>query len=377
VAIRILHLLSPGADFQLRRTGELIARDVGGEFSVERQQLGAGRRLAALDWLSLRRRTPRPGPGSGANPSQQPPVELVHAFGLAALSAAALAGHRRILFSPMPAISPRALRWLAAVMSYCDVQVICATATQHRQLVTRGVPMQRCHFIRPAVEFSRIRGRRRDTTLRASLGLADEDIVLLAPGESTPPAQHNLAVWTCGILHVLDVRHRLLLWGRGRNAAAATTLARRVNQRRMVVDATAVLGAETDFESLLPAVDVALFTASGPVATLPVAQTMAAALPIVAVTNRLSTELLEDRHTALLVTRATPRLLAQRVLDVLENRDLAWSLGDMARTEAFEYFSASRLLNAYRTVYRQMALGESVSVPTAEAGAGLRFHGRG
>jgi glycosyltransferase involved in cell wall biosynthesis len=371
VSIRILHVLSADADFQLRRTSQMVARDGGADFAVDQRLLRTGPRHVTLDWLELRKRA------AGRQGRASLSVDLVHAFGFSALAAAAVAGHRRILFSPMPTLGPRSLRGLRAVMAYCDVQVVCGSATQHRQLVTRGVPIERCHFIRPAVEFSRIPGRRRDPELRQRLGIAEHDLVLLAIGESTAAAEHSLAVWSCGILHVLEKRYRIVLWGRGRWAGAAMTLARRLNQRHMAIDASALLGGDVDFESLLPAADVAVLSASGAVATLPIAQTMAAAMPIVSVSNRLTTELLEDRHTALLVTHPKPRLLAQRVMDMLENPTLGWSLGDMARTEAFEYFSASRMLEAYRTVYRQMNAGEPVAVPAVEAGAGMRFHGRG
>src|SRR5205814_4359542 len=117
------------------------------------------------------------------------------------------------------------------------------------------------------------------------------------------------------------------------------------------------------FEELLPAADLVLVTATGPVATLPISICMAAALPIVSTVTPTVAELLEDRHTALFTTRPLPRLIAQRILDLRADSKLQWSITDMARTEAFEYFSLTRFLEQHRSLYRQFAAGNKVEIP--------------
>ncbi len=131
-----------------------------------------------------------------------------------------------------------------------------------------------------------------------------------------------------------------------------------------------------DFEELLPAADTIIVSSTGAAATLPVSIAMAAGLPIVATVTYTTSELLEDRHTALMTQPRVPRRLAQRVLDLHENASLQWSIADMARTEAYEFFAHTRFVEQYRAVYRQVMSGEGVTVPEQAAGAGLRFHGR-
>ena len=137
------------------------------------------------------------------------------------------------------------------------------------------------------------------------------------------------------------------------------------------------LGRKVEFEELLPASDVVMVTARGPVATLPVAIAMAAGLPIVSTVTYTIGELLEDHHTALMAPAHRPRLLARRVLDLEEETGVEWKIADMARTEAYEYFSITRFLEQWRAVYRMVGSGEQVQVPERGPGAGLRFHGRG
>jgi hypothetical protein len=204
------------------------------------------------------------------------------------------------------------------------------------------------------VDFSKV-NRRRDAALRSALGIGPDDFVILAPGESTVAADHRLATWTCSILHVLDPRVRLLLWGRGPMADQAAGLGAKLGQPRMVVHAEERLGRRVPFESLLPATDAALVTASGPAAALPVAVCMAAALPIVATAEPTVAELLEDRHTCLMVPQPRARMLAERMLAIREDPSLQWRVSDTARAEAYEHWSLTRFRAQWREAYAAAA----------------------
>jgi len=293
--IRVLHVLSADAEFQARRTHEYLCRNLGPDSTSDTRTLGVGRDLRHLPAavLQLRKQS----------------ADVVHAWGVRALTAAALAGAPRILFSPTRFAGPRAVRWVASVMGYRNVHMLCASATQQRVAVERGVPFARTHVIRPGVEFARIR-RRRDDVLRASLGFTTDDYVLLAPGESTRAAAHEEAVWACGILNVLDPRYKLLLWGRGERARTASLRAERLHQSDMTRLAEARLCRALEPEELLPAADACMITATGPVTTLPIAICMAAGLPIISTVTYTVAELLEDRHTALMVPQPSSSGLA-------------------------------------------------------------------
>jgi glycosyltransferase involved in cell wall biosynthesis len=355
--VRVLHFHEADPDFQTRRALESLTRSLGGGFEA------AVERPANLLGELLRR-----GPVPGA------PADVVHAWGGRALAAAVVRGRGQIVFSPTRFPTPRLVRWLRAATGYRDVQVVCSTATQRRFFVERGVPLDRCHLVRPGVDFARVR-RRRDPVLRRRLGFGDGDTVLLAPGESTRAAAHEDAVWAAAIAHYLDPRYRMLVWGRGDRAGAVVRRGRSVADGMLAV-AEPALGQAVEFESLLPAADAVLVSARGPVATLPVAVCMAAGLPIVSTVTYTVAELLEDRHTALMVPRCQPRLMARRLLDLRADTGLQWSISDVARTEAYEYFSLTRFLEQWREVYRQVARGTPVVVTEPPPGAGRRFHGR-
>jgi glycosyltransferase involved in cell wall biosynthesis len=361
--IRLLHVHDRDADFQAARAVEQLMKGLGVEFDGSIRTVGTGGDYGHFASAAIHLR------GEALS------CDLVHAWGARALSAVAFGPFAQILFTPTAFPTRRQIAWLRAIMSYRNVQVICPTTTMHRALAGRGVPLDRCHLIRPGVDFARIK-RRRDPQLRAALGFADGHQVLLGVGESTRDANHYQAVWAAAILNVLDRNTRLLLWGRGPMAASAASFGASMAQPELVALAEQKLNRRLDFEDLLAAADAVVISASGPVSTLPIAISMAAALPIVATVTPTVAELLEDRHTALMTQPGVPRLLAQRIMQMRADSQLQWSLADMARTEAYEYFSSTRFLEQIRTIYRQTFAGQKVEVPEQAPGAGLRFHGR-
>jgi glycosyltransferase involved in cell wall biosynthesis len=360
---RVLHLIEKCPDYQSETGAGQIQNDRGGAFEIVTRTLGRGGDYStaprAVMWLRRQRLD----------------AQFIHAWGERALAVAVLSCSHRIVYSPVRFPTRRAIRWLRAAMTARRIDIVCPTDTMRRAFVTRGVPIERCHLIRPGVDFSKIR-RRRDPRLRRALGLADDDFVLLAPGDSTRAAGHDLSAWAAAILHVLDPKYRLLLWGRGDAVDRVRRFAVKTGQPEATVVAVGTLPGPVEFEALLAATDLVLITPRAPSLTLAIATCMAAGLPIVGVVTETVSELLEDRHTALMVGKLSPRMLAQRVLDVRRDPSVQWSIADMARTEAYEYFSMMRYLAQWRAVYGQVANDQPVQVPAQAPGAGLRFHGR-
>jgi len=345
---RVLLLSGRDADLQTNRATEVLASRLGDDFSTERAAIGdRGVRNGLAAVRFVRRHAPT--------------IDLVHAFGADALTTAAIGFSGPILYSPIEFPSRREIGWLRAVSAYRNVQAVASTTTQHKAIVTTGGSApDRCHLIRPGVDFANVR-RRRDDALRATLGFGPDDFVILANGESTRNATHEGAAWAAGILHFLDPRVRLLLWGHGKRAARIARYASHIVSPRFVGIGIR-LGEDCSYEALLPATDLVVVSAKGPVATLPIAIAMAAALPIVSTVSYTVAELLEDRHTALMSRNATPGELARRIQDVRNDATLQWTIADTARAEAYEHFSLTRFLNEYRTLYRQVTAGQPVSL---------------
>lgn len=336
--LHALHLAGVEPDLQTLRTSQMLCSALGSEFYFSRRSIGRGGdyRNAPHAAISLRF-------ASGAQ------ADLIHAWDRTALIAA-LGAALPTVFSPAAPLTSRDAGWLRLAAPRQSVHLIAATEAQRADWERWGAAALRCHVIPPAVDRRRLPPKRNDW-LREQLGLAHDDYVILAPGETTSASGHRMAVWATSILHVLDDRYRLLLWGRGRDLHRASSLAGRLAQRRLLVIAERQLGRSIEFEELLGVADCAMVAARHDIPMLPILQCMAAGLPIVASQSPMVLELLQNDQAALLVKDGTPRGLASSILLLREDPALARRVSQLAAGEAAARFSPAPFISRIRQVY--------------------------
>src|SRR6185436_1605077 len=262
--IRVLHLVPSAADFQTERGVMQLATNLRDAIETEVKTIGP-----RGDWPTVL--------SASRAMRNLASFDLVHAWGSKALTVAVMGGRRPVVYSPSPQMHKPAARWLSAITQYRDVEVVAPSATLRNSLLHTGIAQNKCHVIRPGVDFGRI--KRRNPQLRESLGLRQDDLVILASGESTKSTNHRLAAWAAAILGAMNPRWKLLLWGRGPDAARVKEFAERVYRGSMLIVAENS-NRRIEYEELLGACDLVLNTSKGAAATLPLATAMAAAIPI-------------------------------------------------------------------------------------------------
>jgi len=336
--MRVLHLTSKPPDFQAEHAQQALARELGADFELVARQLGqkqTGRNPLSSYWW-LRNRTHD--------------FHVIHAwdFPSARLACSARLG---VIFSPAQGLNASQLSWLKWMARHRDLQIVCPSEAHREAFVRSGFPEHQLHSALLPVQISDVKAR--DESVRQSLGLAREDRVLLAPGESVRSAGHQYALWAASILHVLDPRWRLLVWGRGPQVRALQALAQKFEQPRVLCVAEQLLGRRIPFGSLLPASDLALITPSGLAPPLAIQMCVAAGLAMVASASPMTNELLRDQENAAVVPRLSPRLLAQRVLALSEDDDARRKLSENARK--IRSATGARFVEIFRSLYRECA----------------------
>jgi len=333
--IRILLLRERAADFETERATAQLAGLLGPEFAVVAKTLGEGGSYRNLPSTVL-----------DLCWRHKPAVDVVHAWGPAALAAAVLIQTGRIIYSPPYRITARQIHWLNAIFARQAIDVVCSTATQHRLLVEHGLPVERCHLIRPGVDFGELQRRPGREEIRKRLKIEPSRFVVLPVGDAVQGTAHRIATWAAAILNVLDPSYAIAVWQRGPLVHLAEQFMRRLQPESLVKVPSAL-----SYEELLAAADVAIVSAEAPVPTLPIATTMAGGPPIVACATDTVCELLEDHHNALMIAKPHGRRLAERIMQLREDSRLRWKLADTARTEAYEFYSQSRYLEQWRQCY--------------------------
>jgi glycosyltransferase involved in cell wall biosynthesis len=337
---RLLQLIDPDLGFQAERQMESLRLGLKNEFAIETHPLGSDTSNLRMPHTvaAVRRRL-----GNG--------FSIIHAFGNRAMTIAAMAFGGPILYTPADESSRSAAKWVRAVNHYRNVHVVCSSGAEENFYIRGGVHPDRCHLIHPSVDFSRIR-KQRDQALRSQFGFADEDRILLLAGESGTFSGHAEALWAAAILHVLDPHYKVLAWGRGSQIRRLLHFAESQKHVGFFTVAESKLQRSLAFEELLPTSDLILVTPTGSAPSLPICIAMASGLPIVGTASSIVGEFLEDRHTALLIRSGSPKLLAQRVLDLQADAALQWKIGDQARGEAYQYFSVSQQMEKFSELYQ-------------------------
>lgn len=208
-------------------------------------------------------------PPSGATPAAvralarqnaRAEFDVIHAIGPSALLAAAAIGCQPIVYSPPPDEPARRAARLKLVSAVRQVRVVCNSPAALRELSAAGVRGECLTLLPPPLPGATSATGPID---RAALGLAREDRVLLAIGESTRRARHEQVIHAAVILRFLDPRYRLLIWGRGPAAGRVRRFDAALRQPGFCVFAEPALGREVDWRDLVGLADLAVNASAG------------------------------------------------------------------------------------------------------------------
>jgi len=269
------------------------------------------------------------------------PIEMIHAWSARAARAGEFLARRRnvpvILSLPGVPADDRFLQKSAAIITV-------PTQASLDILVERGIDASRIALLPPAARppANPAKGRR---AIREQLGLADDELLMAAPGALIRPMQHKVACWAHAMLRYVDPKIRLVLPDDGVDRPFVYSFARGAG----FVDETYGPFPPSRREEVLAAADVALIVPSGDMGTGVLAECLAAGVPTAAFGLP---SLIDCGGRAVQFAEATtPRAAAQATLALLESADLARSLTDTGRQLATERFNVDLIRRTLRDIY--------------------------
>jgi hypothetical protein len=281
-------------------------------------------------------------------------IDMVHCWSLGTLTLASMLLWRekvRRVLTLTAEPDARSKRWLRALISASGpVTILCTSATIRHALVSSGVPESCVRTLRPSIDLSRVAHAQRQA-LREKWKLPRPDTLVITPlSDPAPAADATLALWPAGLAAQTLTdgydRIRLLLHPRQANRLRARRTQRGMGRESFIIEDA---GLDEPW-NVLPGCDVAM--ACGPTTGgLSVLWAMASNVPIVGEATYALSEVLEDRHSALLSKPGQPRLVAHRLRQLMDDQALAYNLRDTARREAFGYFSRQRYCEELGEMY--------------------------
>lgn len=304
--------------------------------------------------------------------------DLVHCWSVGALSLAALflrSIPRVVTLTVQP--SERTVRWLRLLVreSPGPTVLLPISSTIKRVIVTGGAEASSVHVLRPGIDMGMIDPGRRDA-LRAAWKVRSPNAKVIAVlgdcASSTDTLTLSLVMsMICHSGSMAGMEPHLVLHPDQTNRERMQKAVSRIGLAKRVILEPRL----TQPWEVLPGCDVALALGRGGPG-LSLLWAMAGNVPIVGEAVSAVSEIVEDRHSALLAQPDDPRSLAQRILMILSDPQLAWKLRDTARHEAYSFFSRQRYCQSLGKVYGQVVEGRNVEVPAMESTGGLRFTGR-
>jgi glycosyltransferase involved in cell wall biosynthesis len=188
---------------------------------------------------------------------------------------------------------------------------------------------------------------------RAEIGVEPDDLVLIQVARLDYLKDHATAIRTFERVAARLPGARLVVVGDGPERGAIADLV----QQRALGSKVLLLGRRDDIPRLLAASDIVLLTSISEGIPLTLIEAMAAERPVVSTHVGGVAEVVADGQTGLLAPAGDDAALAEHILRLADDPGRRDQMGRAGRRRANDRFSESRMHDAYRRIYAEMAGG--------------------
>jgi glycosyltransferase involved in cell wall biosynthesis len=218
------------------------------------------------------------------------------------------------------------------------------------------VPSARCVTIPNGVDTQRFRpvdaGAR--ARLRAALGFVDNECLIGCVASFTPVKQHDILIEAFAQVHRGYPQVRLLLVGHG---PLRRQLERQIDALG-VETAVDLLGARSDVEQILPALDIFVLASRSEGMSNAILEAQACAIPVVATAVGGNAELVRSQAMGILVPAADPPALARALSELVAAPCRRVAMGIAAREQVLREHSIAAMAGAYERIYEELCNGD-------------------
>ena len=266
-----------------------------------------------------------------------------------ATAAARKIGGKVVLSIPHLPDSQAELQDLPWMIGQHQCTLTVPTENARKTLLSLGADPLRTVMLSPAADFltdaDDIQTRRKN--LRAELGVGDEEWLMVVPGDMVRYGGHELASWSHAILRNMHKPMKMIFPGHGPFEKSIRFFANTTG----FVHEVFFTGDRFARADVLAAADGAMFINKRDRGVTALAQTMAAGLGILASATKDISEICTHEETALLVEVGNPRTASAILLQLLDDRNLAETLGCNAKQVAQANFSPAKIRTKLDEIY--------------------------
>jgi glycosyltransferase involved in cell wall biosynthesis len=283
-------------------------------------------------------------------------IQIVHSYGfypnVFAIPAARIAGTSIILASirdrgDILTPAQRLLqKWVCRIADY----ILVNAESIRDALIEQGYRRDNIVVIRNGIVLSRFGNRGKGAALRQELGLAPSAplVFVFSRLNLMKGVEYFLDAAAKVALQFPDVR--FLIVGDGANRKELEAHAETLGLHRRMI----FTGFRTDVPELLPEAAISVLPSLSEGLSNSLLESMASGVPVIAGRVGGNPEIVEHSVTGLLVPPRDPAALAEAMLILLQDRDLATRLGEAGRSRVAEMFSMERALGEVERFYERL-----------------------
>ena len=218
----------------------------------------------------------------------------------------------------------------------------------------RVIP-EKLEIVPNGVDLSRFPMDEEAGSLRRAVGLSDGQPVVGIVAMLRPEKAHEVFLRSAACVLEQIPAARFLIVGDGPQRPRLEILA-----KTMGIDAQVQwLGARLDVPALVSVFDVAVLSSHPVVETVSnaILEYMAAGKPIVATRVGSLPELVEDGRTGFLVEPGDWKAMAERIVQLLQDRPLARRMGEAGQDKVRQQFTVERMVQQYEALFERLLNG--------------------
>jgi glycosyltransferase involved in cell wall biosynthesis len=232
---------------------------------------------------------------------------------------------------------------------------IAVAEPQGRHLAAyEGCPAEKIRVIPNGVDVERFCPRPPSRELQAELKLDPRAPVAGIVAALRPEKHHEMFLRVASLVHDRLPAARFLIVGDGPERANLESLARKLG----VAEAVKFLGTRSDVPEVLSLMDAVLLTSHNEANPICLLEAMACGKPVVATRVGSVTETVLPGLSGYLVDPNDSQGMADRVLELLANRDRAAAMGAAGRDHVAAHWSVDRMVQGYEDLIAEVYTGK-------------------
>jgi len=288
-------------------------------------------------------------------------IAIVHSHGY---KPSVYAGFLRLIFN-MPAVATchlwfdpssgplkmRFMMWLEKYAYKSFSKVLAVSEAISRILLQNSIDPRRVQVIPNGVDVAD--GTVSDASvelLRQELGLSEQCRCILNAGRLARQKSQWVIIEAAAIVKSAGVSFQILIVGEG---GLKDSLQHLIEQRN-VEDCVKLLGFRTDIAQLLRVADIFVLPSLDEGMPMSLLEAVNSKVPVIATAVGDIPKLLEHERSGLIVAQENPSMLAEQILQLLNNKPQAQAMAQVAFDRARKLYSSQAMSKRYLDVYAEV-----------------------